>query len=531
MGCLAERGAGPCGAAGKAALALACLGVLATAVVFNQSAVHWRQNVVDSQLFGYHGWCVAQGARPYLDVWDNKPPGIWWVNALGFRLCGEGMASDVLIGSAAVLVAMLAFAGCAGAAYHRSLFLPGLLTAGALLTALQYECGANRTETFVLACETAAVCGYLRWLRGRRMAWLVVGGLAAGAAPLFKQSGAAAGLACAAHLLWTVFRNRGERAALRKPLLVAAGAFVVAPLAAAVVLLWHGALGEAWFAVGEFNQAYFAIDDATWIHMGRALKAYRESLPPLFEMLFVVALGAGAALFDRWRRRQRAVGDGGRVGVGVLWLWFGLSAYSAFVGPGRQGHHLMPVLPSLGLLALYPIGWLVGQRGLVERMVARPSTVCAVVIFGALAANLAAGSAELASQCWKTKTHWLGLQPIEPTGEQRRATEIKRLSKPDETIYVWGWSPGTYRHAYRLCASRYSTIEKVGQVGAHAQFIIDGAIADIRGNPPAVFVVSEGDWAAMRGAARSEFSRWLGREYEDRGVIGGMHVMARRGRR
>jgi hypothetical protein len=528
--------------AGKAALALAGLAVLAAAVVLNQSAVHWRQNVVDSQLFGYHGWCVAQGARPYLDVWDNKPPGIWWVNALGFRLCGEGMASDVLIGSVAVLVAMLGFAGCAGAAYHRSLFLPGLLTAGALLTALQFECGANRTETFVLACETAAVCGYLRWLRGRRLGWLVVGGLAAGAAPLFKQSGAAAGLVCAAHLLWTIFRNRGERAALRKPLLVAGGAFVVAPLAAAVVLLWHGALGEAWFAVGEFNQAYFAIDDATWIHMGRALGAYRESLPPLYEFLFVAGLGAVLGLVGCVRNRTPSASErdgplaGARgsdscAGVGVLWLWFGLSAYLACVGPGRQGHHLMPVLPSLGLLALYPIGWLVGQRGLVERMVARPSIVCAVVIFGALAANLAAGSAELARQCWKTKTHWLGLQPIERTGAQRRATEIKRLTKPDETIYVWGWSPGTYRHAYRLCASRYSTIEKVGQVGSHAQFIIDGAIADIRRNPPAVFVVSEGDWAAMRGAARSEFSEWLGGEYEDRGVIGGMHVLTRRGRR
>lgn len=60
---------------------LTCGVLVAVAVTVNASAVHGRQNLADSHLFGYYGWCVSQGARPYLDVWDNKPPGIWWVNA------------------------------------------------------------------------------------------------------------------------------------------------------------------------------------------------------------------------------------------------------------------------------------------------------------------------------------------------------------------------------------------------------------------------------------------------------------------
>jgi len=38
------------------------------AVLLNQSAVHWRDNVNDSHYYAYCGWRVSQGARPYLDV-------------------------------------------------------------------------------------------------------------------------------------------------------------------------------------------------------------------------------------------------------------------------------------------------------------------------------------------------------------------------------------------------------------------------------------------------------------------------------
>lgn len=81
---------------------LICGVLVATAVTVNASAIHWRQNLADSHLFGYYGWCI-------------------------------------------------------------------------LLTHVGYECGGNRTETFVILFERLAVLGYVRWLRGRRLAWLPPG--------------------------------------------------------------------------------------------------------------------------------------------------------------------------------------------------------------------------------------------------------------------------------------------------------------------------------------------------------------------
>ncbi len=173
------------------------LPLVALATLLNQSAVHWRDNVADSLLFGYYGWCVAQGAVPYLDIWDNKPPGIWWVNALGFALWGDGPLAETALCSIAVAAAVLAFVAAARSAFGGAITPFALVGGAVVLTAGHFECGSNRTETFVLTCETVAMAAYLRWLRTPRCRWLVVAGLFAGAAPLFKQSGLAIGAACA----------------------------------------------------------------------------------------------------------------------------------------------------------------------------------------------------------------------------------------------------------------------------------------------------------------------------------------------
>jgi hypothetical protein len=516
---------------------LACGLLIAVTVVLNQSAVHWRQNVADSHLFGYYGWCVAHGARPYLDVWDNKPPGIWWLNAAGFLLCGEGMGGELLICAAALAVTLGALAGLVRLAYHRSLTILGAATGCVLLSHLLYEGGANRTEPFVSACECVAVLGYLCWWRGRRWGWLFLAGLAAGAAPLFKQSGLAAGVACALHLAWTQLRAvRGPGSGWRC-WLVAGGAFIAPPLAAAAVLGAQGALSEARYAVTTFNRAYFAIGDATWLRVDRALAVYAESIGPLRWLLVAAGAGLVCVLVSRMRalrdgRTASAIVDeagGGRGpgAVALFWLWFAVALYAACVGPGRRGHHFLPVLAPLGLLALYPLHLLVARHGLAARATARPTTVALLVLFVGLLAELGVRQATELTRCWAVKPTWHALSYATAQDYQLQADEIRKLAAPSERIYVWGWSPGTYRYAYRLPASRYATLEKLGQVGNHARFILDGAIADIRRNEPKVFVVSVGDWRGLRTDPDSEFAQWLTARYVDCGLVGGMHILLR----
>ena len=514
---------------------LVCGALVAAAVTVNASAVHWRQNLADSHLFGYYGWCVSQGARPYLDVWDNKPPGIWWVNAAAFRLFGEGIAAEIWVCSAAVAVTLIAFGAIAVTVYHRSLLLPAVLTACALLTHVGYECGGNRTETFVVLFETLVVLGYLRWLRGRRLAWLALAGLFAGAAALFKQSGVAAAGACALHLLWTQVgarvgasgRSRAER--YWKPWLVVGSCFAVMPAAAAGLLAAQQALREAWFAVVTFNRAYFDIHDASWYPFGGALQLYAPALPPLYGMFLLAAVAGLLGLLRLWRGRRDRAGEARQaVGLGVFWLWLLIAFYLACVGPGRLDYHLMPTLPALGLLALYPLDRLAGQRGLGARIVTRPSVAVVVAIFGFIVVSVAGDNAEQVARCWREKPAWYALQRHEPAPYELQAAELGRLTERHEPIYVWGWSPGTYRYAYRRCVSRFATLEKTAWLGDRAGFLTAGAIQDIMAKRPAAFVISISDLPAVMRPPRSPFADWLDRNYENRGEFDGMYILTPR---
>jgi 4-amino-4-deoxy-L-arabinose transferase-like glycosyltransferase len=490
---------------------------LLLATVVNQSAVHWRGNVVDSDLFAYYGWCVADGARPYRDIWDNKPPGIWWVNAAAIRWVGPGAGADVVLGTAAQLVTLAGFVAIARLAFHRALRVPAALVGAVLLTHLHFECGSNRTETFVVACETLAILGYLRWLRAGRWRWLMLAGLAAGTAPLFKQSGLSAAAAIVLHLAW---RYRGWK----QWWILGVGCVLPGVLAAAV-LAWQGALRDAVFAVIVFNRAYFAVGDATWVHVGQVWGVFWPAAAPLGSVLLLVALGLLAGVYVRVRRARKPAGLRSRPGVGLFVLWCIVAIYLAGVGPGRRSHHLMPALPALALLTLYPLHLLAGRHGLRKSLARRPSAVCVLVIWAGVLGVCARDHATQAFRCWETKPHWYGLGRVQPSECQQQGAALMRLTQPSDTIYVWGWSPGTYRYACRRPASRFATLEKCGQVGRYADFILDGAMADIQREPPAAFVVSVGDYAHLHG---DEFGVWLRAHYQLRETVAGMHILIRR---
>ena len=524
----------PCGSfgTGRCASAIACAGVLLLGVALNQTATHWRADRADSDLFVYFGWCIDSGARPYLDFWDNKPPGIWWANAAAIQLCGSGVEAELLLGSAALLTALAAFVGTARLAYRRTLLVPAALIGVVLLADVRFDAGGDRTETFVVACEMVAVFAYLRWLRRRRLRWLALCGLAAGTAPLFKQAGVAAVAACAAHMVWTQWHTRsvgcrpGARVRPWPAWLVAGGTYAIPIALAGAVLAQQGALGEALFAVGRFNRAYFAVRDATWVRLDQAVMHYVPGLRLLAGSLVLAGCGLAWGWVSRIRSRAGAVSP--RRGSGLFLLWFLLAAYLALVGPGRRSYHLMPLLPPLALLTLYPLHLLAGRRGLQARLVAHPGAAVAVVVYGYVLALSLAGQSETLARCWHAKPAWWALRTTDVLPFELQAAAIDRLARADDTIYVWGWSPGTYRYARRLPASRYATFEKLGQVASYANFIFERGTADLRERPPRVIVISLPDYAGLVDPPASPFGAWLAAHYELVSTVGGMHLLARR---
>ncbi len=62
----------------------------------------------DSGTFAYTGWVIRNGGLPYVDAWDNKPPGVYYLDALAFELFGTSrwalwLIETIFIGLAALV--------------------------------------------------------------------------------------------------------------------------------------------------------------------------------------------------------------------------------------------------------------------------------------------------------------------------------------------------------------------------------------------------------------------------------------------
>lgn len=524
-------------AGGRAPIGVAvlCAALAVGAIVLNQSAVHWRSDLGDEHLFAYYGWLITQGARPYLDLWDNKPPGIFWASAIAMCIDAPGSGGLIVVCGAALALAIAAFIDTARSLFGRAQLFTAAVAGSAMLTQLRYECGGDRTETFVVALELVAVCAYLRGLRTARTGWFVLSAFAVGGAPLFKQAGLAAGAACAAHYAWSRFAIRCRGTPRISPRAAACiGVAAVTPIVcAAAALSAPGQWSAAWYAVVSFNRAYFAVGDASWTNLGGALGVYAPALHPLFIPAALAAVGVLLSISSALRRPPPDEQPRLHTHCGVanadalLVIWLALAFYLALVSPGRREYHLMPLLAPLGLLALAPLARLLGNAP-VRRMLARPSFVGAVLIWGLLMASPAADTLAIAQQCWSGKQSWYSLQSTHVDDDTLRAARIRELCRADETIYVLGWSPGTYRLALRRCPSRFSTTEKTGQVGQYADFILKTVAHDLRTSPPKLIFISDTDLNKPPVGILAEISAWLTDNYARAEVVGGMRMFIRR---
>src|SRR5690606_32596267 len=206
----------------------------------------------DATLFAYGGRLIANGMIPYRDFWDNKPPLIFYINALSYRLFGTTWLAPTTLQAFVSLMTVLAFAALArrlmpGSSLQRIAFI-GLATFGLNLPVFMQD-GANLTETYLLL--PMALCITLLDPFGQSASprrWFAAGGIA-GVAFLLRPNAASLGAVALSCLLMRrgllgVWNAQTQARHL--------GSFFVGglvPLAAATLYFAsHGVAQEMWFA-------------------------------------------------------------------------------------------------------------------------------------------------------------------------------------------------------------------------------------------------------------------------------------------
>lgn len=256
----------------------------------------------DAGTFLYTGKRLLAGDALYRQVWDQKPPLIYYLNALGLALAGGSRwgvwALEYLaVASATVLSVRLLRVFGALAAFA--------VTAMWLLSFFAIIDDGNMTETFVLPLQFSCLLlayDVERNHRGRyRGRGVLIGALLA---LIFfcKTNAIGIGLAIAAYLILRAVRTRRWRAALVDLGAIALGFL---PVAAAVLvsLAAQASLPDFWQAVFVFNLAYASRFDFLTSRIESLIAAYNAlSLTGLAPFgLLGLALGLHALAFARAR--------------------------------------------------------------------------------------------------------------------------------------------------------------------------------------------------------------------------------------
>ena len=348
---------------------------------------------------------------------DNKPPGIFWVYAVIFRVFGTYQMTAIhaiaLLTIAATCV--LIFVAGRQLAGNRVGILAAIFY-GVMTAAGNPRLLAANTEAFMMLPLTASLLLMLR----RQWVW---SGLLLAAAGAFRQSAAVDVLLLPLAIVY--FEPRESRA---RGSALFIGGLAAGLLAGAVMIALTGSFSGFWRWTIATLTGYASGNWAPGVVWARA----KDSVVP-FVVDMAVLWVAAIAWAVRWRRLDS--------GQRLIVAWLVVSMLGSLAGGHLSWHYFIQVMGPLALLSALAVD--AALRTPMRKQVAWIVAIgVAVPAFGWAAYNVFADPLTY------------DFSPPVPQHEQV-ATYIRTHTGPGDRVFVWGDWPALYVESDRLMASRF----------------------------------------------------------------------------
>jgi hypothetical protein len=450
----------------RRAIVIAFASIAAAALLLRWASVAEPLGI-DQSLWASAVRGMSRGQLLYRDVWEQRPPGIYWIYLAGFRMFGWHAGTVAVLDVLAATATAALLVAIARSVNHT----PGGLLAAALYGALTMPAWLYRNsgflersvcETFIGVAVAASFWCAALWRRRGGLTLPAAAGLFAGMAIVLKPN---AGLYMVGVLVWMLaFASPNERAGgWRRALVVVAMTMIGTAIvpAFAVAWLWRlGLLADAKVAVIDFNRFYvsqgfvvpqysLALSQALWLRIRS-------------EALWLGgSVGAIVACVELARTRRLSP----LAGIAVAW---GGAAALAIVANGARLYntYFIQALPPLAVMT----AWLLAEASRQTRVLRGLAAATAVVMVLVLAQrhyvakvfeSASADYASLRNHAPRT----MYLERFGGYGNQRgysaRANDelaryIAAHTAPDDRIYLFGINgAGVYFLSDRLTAHRF----------------------------------------------------------------------------
>jgi Dolichyl-phosphate-mannose-protein mannosyltransferase len=474
----------------------------------------------DAGAYANIGRALDLGGVLYRTVWDNKPPGVYWLAAA--LTTGGASALRVQVGLSVLVAAgtLLVWAIGRRLASPRAGLVAALLFA--VLASVPNFTGDQLNAEIAGAPWVLAAMLVLVWRFPVGAARALAAGALLGVALLFKTTFAADLVAALAVPLIAATGEVGERRRIGwgdagRSALVAAGAGVL--VAAALVPVWRqGALPALVDVVAHQDVRY-----ARWAQVAGVGPLDFAARPgPLLQvlaatrLLAVLGTGAGAALILARR--------GPRTGALLAW-WLACDLAATMADSRAFTHYALAMVGALALAAGLAAdrAWRSQTLGDVllgvGALVATWPVIIGALFLPRLEASLALGrgrppltqegsggrddagyylraagmlTGRLSPAAWDSS-----FAGTEYPSDEARAALLRRHSRPGDPVFVWGWtSSWVYALADRPPAGRFVWMNTAYHLDPDGPRLLH---ADLAQHPPTVLIAEQPPDATVRG--------------------------------
>ncbi len=385
---------------------------------------------------------LLDGKTPYVDLWNPKPPAVFYVYALFIGAFGRTTEALRLIDFAVVppVMAALYWLGLR-LGNRRAAFFAALIFAAFYFSETFWTLSQN-DGIALLPMALAAVCALKAADApgsGRGALWAFGAGVFSAAALWFKYPFALFGAALALGYALAIPRAARTPLALAGAALAfgAGGALIVG--AGVVYLAQIGALAaliESARVTAQYTALTFNLADLAQL-MGAALgfRWRHWGLLWLLAALWFVTGRVGAARRRAWW-------------LVLLWALAGLLIMLAQAK--GYDYHWLPLLPPLALLAADALDRLLAlaaRRGLARRGGAPAAALCALLLLALLAVPMWTRAWPYLTGAQDQQAYYSRFQAGEDfnAGESlAMASLLRERVVPGDSLYIWGFRPEVY---------------------------------------------------------------------------------------
>lgn len=452
----------------------------------------------DQGIYAVVGEGMLRGKVPYKDLWDFKPPGIFFVYAVAQALFGKSMLAPRLV----EVLGLLLLVWCSGR-LARTFFGTSTVgyVGGALASLIHAELDfwhTGQPETFGGVLTFVALVLATSEVKRARRYWYWLGvGVAFGCAALLKPPLGGGALVCAAYLFKREQQQTNARAAIATVLVVGAGVGIPVLFTLAWFAL-RGGLGALYWTMHDFTPGYTALG---WEGRRAPEMFYYALQEAFFKFSAVNTAGVIAAVaITPMHLRER---EGIFLVLGVIAMHVTGIAMQGKFFPYHYGATL-PLIAFLAGLGLYKL-W---RRCLAGG----PGGVLAFVAFVGACIAMRQAVGDLPQDFWERSAlrmkYLLRIPPydrrealdvelatvadVSLAADRNVALELKARTRSDAPVFVWGFEPVIYWLAGRAPASRfiYDVPQRTRWQRARAR---QDLMHDLAMHPPAAIVVQHND--------------------------------------